>query len=218
MKPSIHIEVFSDVVCPWCYLGKHRLEQAMESLKPEYDFEVRWSPYQLNPDMPAEGRDRREYLTEKFGSYEALDGAHARLTALGADVGIEYRFEAASRVANTLDAHRVLWLAGREGKQEVMEEIFFKAYFTDGLDMGDRKVLVDLAEKGGVDGNKVRQMLESQEGVAEVRADLVRARSLGVRGVPFFVFEGKLAVSGAQSPETLVSAMKEALATKQSPS
>jgi predicted DsbA family dithiol-disulfide isomerase len=214
VKQLVHIEVFSDVVCPWCYLGKHRLEKAMDDLKGEYDFQVQWSPYQLTPDMPPEGRDRREYLAEKFGSYDALDGAHARLKALGEDAGIRYNFDAASKAVNTFNAHRLLWLAGQEGKQEAMEEILFKAYFTDGLDLGDKQVLVGLAEKGGMDPAKARRMLDGKEGSAEVSEALSRARSLGVRGVPFFVFEGKLAVSGAQSPEVLADAIKESLTAK----
>jgi len=207
----LKIDVYSDVICPWCYLGKKRLEAALTSLGENVQPEVRFLPYELNPSTPEEGLDHKAHLAAKFGGVHALDAAHARLAALGKEAGIDYQFDSIRKTPNTFNAHRVLWLAEKEGKGNEAHNAFFKAYFTDGKDLGDKKVLADLAVSIGLDKPEVEKLLAGHEGEEEVRAAEEKAYDLGVSGVPFFVFNDKFAVSGAQSVETFGKALVKAL-------
>jgi predicted DsbA family dithiol-disulfide isomerase len=171
---------------------------------------VRFLPYELNPGTPAEGVDHKAHLEAKFGGRHVLDAAHARLTTLGKEVGIDYRFDDIQRTPNTFNAHRVLWMAEKEGKGNAAHNAFFKAYFTDGKDLGDKKVLVETAVSAGLDKTKVEKLLASNEFEEEVRSAEEKAYDLGVQGVPFFVFNDKLAVSGAQSLEIFGKALRQA--------
>lgn len=207
MPEPLVIDVVSDVVCPWCYLGKRRLEAALAQ---SGGAEVRWRPYQLDPTIPAAGVERKAYMRAKFRDEARLAEAHARLTALGLEAGIAFDFEAISRSPNTLDAHRLIRFASAAGKADEVVERLFAAYFERGLDIGDRAVLAEIGRDAGLD--EVEARLAREEGVAQVQADMDAARRGGVEGVPFFLFGSKYAVSGAQSAEILAAAMAEARA------
>jgi len=212
-KTKLRVDVISDVVCPWCYLGKRHLERAIEQVADRFDVEVEWHPFQLNPDMPREGRDWAEYVTERFGSMDRLREGQARLIQAGKAQGIDYAFEKVSRAVNTLDAHRLIWFAkerGGLGKQDEVAEALFAANFLEGRDVGDRGTLLEIAEKAGLDRAEVEEMLGSKSGEEQVQFSEMQARQLGVSGVPFFIAGGKHAVSGAQPVEVLVSLLERA--------
>lgn len=205
------IDVVSDVVCPWCYLGKRRLEQAIR-LRPDRPVAVRWHPFQLDATIPPEGIDRKLYMERKFGTGGRLAEIHQRLTALGAEAGIRFDFEAIRRSPNTRDAHRLLRLAATEGVQGSVAEALFAAFFERGLDIGDRSVLVDIAGICGLDARVVGEMLSGDDLVSDVEAEIRMAQEMGVQGVPFFIIAGRYAISGAEAAETLASAMDQAAA------
>lgn len=207
---ATRIEVYSDVICPWCYLGKARLETTLRAAGQLGKAEVHFSPYELNPATPEEGVDHKTHLAAKFGGTQIVDAAHVRLTELGKAEGLDYRFDFIQKTPNTFNAHRVLWLAEKEGKGNETQNLFFKAYFTDGKDLGDKKTLIELAVASGLDRSKVEELLAGQEGEEEVRAAEEKAYDMGITGVPFFIFNGKYAVSGAQSVETFVKVLKQA--------
>ncbi len=207
MSEPLVIDVVSDVVCPWCYLGQKRLKAALAQ---GGGAEVRWRAYQLDPSLPAQGLERKAYMRAKFRDEARLADAHARLTALGAEAGIAFDFEAIARAPNTLDAHRLIRMATQAGCGDEVVGRLFAAYFEQGLDIGDRAVLADIGREAGLDDVPAR--LASGEGAEDVREEIEAARRMGVEGVPFFVFAGKYAVSGAQSAETLAQAMAEARA------
>lgn len=217
MLGALTIDVVSDVVCPWCYIGKRRLEDALAQLRaadPDLPVQVRWHPFQLNPDLPPEGKDRRHYLEQKFGGPARAKEIYARIAAAGATVGIPFAFDAIERQPNTLDAHRLLaWAQSRhEGDADVLVELLFKAYFIDGLYLGDHEVLVARAEAAGYDAADARAFLASGALVSDTAGADRRAREMGVSGVPFFIFDGKTAVSGAQEAAILLDAIRQARA------
>jgi len=215
MPGALTIDVVSDVVCPWCYIGKRRLEEALSLLRtvePDLPVEVRWHPFQLNPDLPAEGADRRQYLEHKFGGPARAKEIYARVEAAGATVGIPFAFDAIERQPNTLLAHRLIaWAQTRpEGDADALVELLFKAYFIDGQYLGDRDVLTACAVAAGFDPGDARAFLESPDMADDVAVADRRAREMGVTGVPFFIFDGKIAVSGAQEAATLLEAIRQA--------
>ncbi|ULA69081.1 MAG: Disulfide bond formation protein DsbA [Nitrospira sp.] len=203
------IEVYSDVVCPWCYVGKRRLEQALESTGRQESALVFWRPFQLNPTMPKEGMDRREYLEAKFGGPGEMQAIQNRISEAGASAGIEFAFERIARTPNTFDAHRLIWFAQQQGRQDAAVEELFHGYFTEGLTIGEAGVLVSLAGRAGLDVAAVGRFLASHDGIEAVRQEEARGRQLGIRGVPYFVFNGKTALSGAQPVETFLSAIEQ---------
>jgi predicted DsbA family dithiol-disulfide isomerase len=211
--PAISVDVISDVVCPWCYLGKRRLERAIKLL-PELEFSVRWHPFQLDPTIPPGGIERRDYLTRKFGSLDAIAATHANLTALGEREGIVFRFDAITRAPNTVDAHRLIRWAGVAGLTEVTVERVFRAYFADGIDVGDRSVLTRLAADLGMPGD-IGTRLASEEDESEVAGEIAEAYRMGVSGVPCFIIDRRYAVVGAHPPETLVEAISQAVAARE---
>lgn len=210
LKAGLSIEVYSDVVCPWCYIGKRRLEQALEALKPRQVARVIWRPFQLNPTMPKAGMDRRVYLEAKFGGPGEMKAIQDRVAAVGTSVGIDFAFDRIERTPNTLDAHRLIWFAQQQGRQDELVEALFHGYFTEGLPIGEVETLVSLADRAGLDRDKVSRLLQSEEGVDAVRQEEARGHQLGIRGVPFFVLNGKSTVSGAQPAETFVSEIERA--------
>ncbi|MCP5114329.1 MAG: DsbA family oxidoreductase [bacterium] len=207
--PTVH--VISDVVCPWCYVGKRRLEIAFGQLSEPPSVVVQWLPFQLNPAMPAEGVDRNAYRQAKFGSIEKSTELDARLVSVGKEVGIEFRFDLIERTPNTFDAHRLVWAAAKQGSQNALVERLFRAYFVEGRDVGGSEVLIEIAETEGIEG--AAKLFESEESVDRVKQELDIARGLQVQGVPFFVFGRRLSVSGAQTPEVLLAAFQEAAAS-----
>jgi predicted DsbA family dithiol-disulfide isomerase len=203
------IEVYSDVVCPWCYVGKRRLEQALESTGRQESALVFWRPFQLNPTMPKEGMDRRVYLEAKFGGPGEMQAIENRISGAGASAGIEFAFERIARTPNTFDAHRLIWFAQQQGRQDAAVEELFHGYFTEGLTIGEAGVLVSLAGRAGLDVAAVGRFLASHDGIEAVRQEEARGRQLGIRGVPYFVFNGKTALSGAQPVETFLEAIEQ---------
>jgi len=215
--PGLTVDVVSDVVCPWCYIGKRRLDSALARLReadPDLPIAVRWHPFQLNPDLPPEGVDRREYLDAKFGGPQRAQEIYARVRAAGETVGIPFAFDAIRRQPNTLDAHRLIAWAQtrREGDADALVEKMFRAYFLDGRHVGDHEELVKVAAAAGFDPDDARRFLASDELRDAVAGADLRAREMGISGVPFFIFDGKTAVSGAQEPETLLDAIAQARA------
>lgn len=210
-KPALRLDVVSDVVCPWCYLGKHQLERAI-AMAPEIDVTVHWRPYQLDPSVPPEGMSRRDYIIKKFGSLEALDAAHERLAAMGRSVGIDYQFDRISRSANTINAHRLVRWASEAGKGEELVERLFAAYFSEGRDIGDLSVLADIAGEAGLDKAATSKRLATDEDRDAVMAEIQDAYRIGVTGVPTFILAQMYGVVGAQSAETLASAIRQAVA------
>ena len=210
---TLTIDVISDVVCPWCYLGKRRLAHAID-LVPEFNVTVRWRPFRLDPTIPPEGIDRTEYLTAKFGSLEAVGPAHEELTERGRAEGIIYNFDRITRAPNTVDAHRLVYWAAELGDQDDMVERLFAAYFSEGLDIGDRTVLADLALDAGFD-NSVISRLGSDADREQIVAEIENAYRIGVSGVPTFIIDRRLAVTGAHPAEVLVEAMEQAVAERE---
>jgi predicted DsbA family dithiol-disulfide isomerase len=206
---SVAIDVVSDVVCPWCFIGKRKLERALEISASEAAVPVTWHPFQLNPDMPAEGVSRADYLMKKFGA--AGGGSnYDRVRAAGAAVGIEFAFDRIVRQPNTLAAHALIAMAGERGCQGEMVEAIFRAYFLEGKDIGDREVLTAIAAPLGIGADDVERTISDESVRAATREADERARAIGVQGVPFFIFDQRLAVSGAQDPEVLAGAMQQA--------
>jgi predicted DsbA family dithiol-disulfide isomerase len=204
----LQIDVVSDVVCPWCYIGKRRLEKAL-ALKPEIPVEVRFRPYFLNPWVPREGMSREEYLTTKFGSVERYHGIAARVAAAAAADGLTYSADKIKRQPNTLDCHRLISWAGNDGNAAGMKQKLMDLYFSEGGDLSDRDVLVRAAADVGLDGEQVRKLLAGDEDVELITREAEAAKDSGIDGVPTFIFAGLAAISGAQAPETLANAIAQ---------
>jgi len=205
-RRPVHIDVVSDVVCPWCFIGKHRLEKAIK-LTPDIPVEVRWRPYFLNDWIPREGISREQYLTTKFGSSERYKGIAQRVAAAASAEGLIYAIDKISRQPNTLDAHRLIRWAGVVGKAAEMKQKLMDLYFTEGADLTDRKVLVQAATDIGLNAEEIEKALAGEKDVAEVEREALSAKEAGIEGVPCFIFDGKFAVSGAQAPEYLAEAI-----------
>ncbi len=212
----ISIDVVSDVACPWCYLGKARLEAAIAEVAGDIVVDVIWRPYQLDPELPPEGVDYMDYLVGKFGSAARVQDAQARITELGREIGLDYNFPAIKRGVNTLDAHRLLHWALIEGPdvQNRLKTLLLKANFTDGLDISDHAVLLDLAGEAGLDRAVMTRLLASDTDKDVVHDEIASARSMGVNGVPFFILDKKYGVSGAQTPDVLTSALRDIIKMK----
>jgi predicted DsbA family dithiol-disulfide isomerase len=209
--------VVSDVICPWCYIGKRRLEQALTALGPECAVTVTWHPFELNPEMPPEGIPRREYRTRKFGSWERSLELDQRVTQAAADACLSFALDRQERTPNTLDAHRLLSLAEQEGVQDQVVERLFRAYFVEGIDVGSSERLAELAAEAGMDASLAARFLASADGTDQVRREEASYRSLGVDGVPFFIINNRYAISGAQQPEVFKEAFCQALSELTSP-
>lgn len=198
------IEVVSDSICPWCYIGKRRLERAL-ALLGNPPAQVRWKPFQLNPDMPLEGTDRRAYRRRKFGSWERSRQLDAQVAAAGREVGIAFDFERMQRTPNTLASHRLIWVAGQTGKQDAVVERIFRAYFLEGRDIGDDDVLTGIGVSAGVAEDEVRRALSGDDPAVgrALAEEAANSRAHVLEGVPTFVVNGEIAASGAQPEELL---------------
>ncbi len=208
---TLHIDIISDTVCPWCYVGKRQLEQAM-ARRPDIRFEIDWRPFQLNPGLPPEGMDRIAYLTAKMGSVERVKPIYEQIAAVGRELGIAFNFEGIKQSPNTLRAHCLVLWARPSGSQDAVVEALFKAFFVENRDIGDQDVLVDIASSCGMDGAVVRDLLDRGAGLDRLRQEEGVARGAGVGGVPFFIIEGRYTLSGAQAPESFVQVFDRALA------
>jgi len=206
------IDVVSDLVCPWCFIGKRHLEAALEGLPEAAGAKVRWHPFELNPDLPAEGVDRKGYLEAKFGGPARAAEIYARVREAGVRAGLDFAFEAIARQPNTRDAHRLIAWAQSRGDAGPLVERLFRAYFQEGRYLGDRDMLTALAAEAGCDADEARVWLESGLGADEIAEAEARARALGISGVPFYIFDGRVGLSGAQPPETIRAAIAQARA------
>jgi predicted DsbA family dithiol-disulfide isomerase len=202
---SLNLEVFSDFICPWCYVAHRRLAAARRALAGEVD--VLWRPYELNPDMPQAGHDRREYRSAKFGSWERSQELDAGTVKAGAPDGVEFRYDLMTRTPSTLAAHRLVWSARDGGRQDEVVGRLFRAYFTEGRDIGDPAVLADIAQAAGVPGVAPSELATA---TAAVREQQARAQSLGLTGVPFHLVDGRYSISGAVPASELVRLLRRA--------
>jgi predicted DsbA family dithiol-disulfide isomerase len=209
----LRIDVVSDVMCPWCFIGKRRLEKALEAT-PDVEVEVAWHPFQLDPNLPPEGKDRQAYLAEKFGSAQEADKVYGAVREAGEEEAIPFAFERIANCPNTLDAHRLIRWAGIEGVQDEMVERLFNLYFIEGADLTDPQTLKDAAAEAGLDAEVVARLLPTEADVAETEAEVVHAQAIGVQGVPTFILDGKYAVSGAQPAQVLSDAIRQVAAEK----
>ncbi len=205
----MQIDFISDTVCPWCFIGKRRLARAI-AMRPAMDFDVRYRPFRLDPSLPGEGMERQAYLAARFGNDGGVEEAQRVIAAEGAKVGIEFDFAAIRRAPNTLDSHRLIRWAAVTGAQDEVVERLFIAYFENGEDIGDIRVLADIADVCGMDGAQTADMLESDQDRNLVEREDQLAREIGVTGVPAMIFANKVAVSGAREPDVLAMVIDKA--------
>lgn len=204
----IKLDILSDPICPWCYIGKVRLEKALDQV-PDHPFAIEWHPFQLNPDMPPEGMDRRSYLETKFGGKENAVKVYGEIDKHARAEGIEIDFAAISRTPNTIDAHRLIHWAGIEGKQDTVVDALFAAYFREGRDIGHAEVLCDIADSAGLDGAVTARLLQTDEDVDLIRRRDAHSREMGVNSVPTFIVANKHAVPGAQPTDLWIKVLTE---------
>ena len=208
---NLTVDVISDVICPWCFIGKRRLEKAIAALDGHNEVRVRWHPFQLNPTMPMEGISRKEYRIGKFGSWERSHELDAKLIAVGETEGIPFAFDRIERTPNTVDAHRLIGLADQHGCQDAVMEGLFRAYFTEGRDISDRQTLLDVVVEAGLERQLAEGLLNSYDGMNAIQEAGELSLRHGVSGVPFFIINEKFTLSGAQPPETFLEAFIQAI-------
>ncbi|WP_338144477.1 DsbA family oxidoreductase [Neoroseomonas marina] len=201
-RARLQIEVVFDLVCPWCYLGTRRLRRALRA-RPDIVADILWRPFLLNPDIPAAGLPRQDFLTRKFGGEERARRLHATISELGRAEGVPFRFDRILRMPSSLDAHRLVRYAAREGQADQMVEALFHGYFAEGLDLGHIDSLVRIATRVGLEHGAVHRFLDSGAEADAVHAENLRAHRLGINGVPCFVVAGRHAIAGAQEPEVI---------------
>lgn len=211
---SITVDVVSDVVCPWCFIGQKRLDKAIAAV--DIDVHIRWRPFQLDPTIPPEGKNRRDYMVAKFGSEQRIREIHARIESLGEAEGISFAFDAIKVAPNTLDAHRLIRWAGTAGEavQNRLVRRLFQLNFEEGANLGDHAVLIEAAREAGMDASVVETLLSTDADVEAVRTEIATASRMGISGVPCFLLEGKYAVMGAQDADTLADALRQVAAAK----
>lgn len=216
IKNSLEIEIYSDLVCPWCYIGRRRLQSALDALDKTTPVKIRWRPFQLNPDIPTAGLSRKAYRCAKFGSWEHSQQMDRQVAEVGRSLGLEFNYDRVLVTPNTLAGHRLLWRAEQEGHQDLLADRLFHAYFSEGQDIGDRDVLARIGEEIGLPYEETRHFLASDAGCDEVLAEEAAVRERGLNGVPFFLFNGAPATSGAQPPEAFAAVFKEILGSPRS--
>jgi predicted DsbA family dithiol-disulfide isomerase len=204
------IDIYSDLICPWCYIGKRRMEAGLKLMGKDFHPEIVWRPFQLNPDMPFEGMNRKVYRSKKFGSWERSMTMDAQVVEVGKSVGLEFNFDKALVTPNTLAGHRLLWWAEKKDHQDRLAEGLFHAYFTEGRDVGKHDVLTEVAAEVGLPKNEALAFLDSDAGTKEVAEESLKGLKLGLEGVPFIVINGQSAVSGAQTAQNFFDAFEKA--------
>jgi predicted DsbA family dithiol-disulfide isomerase len=209
MKPRIRIDIVSDVVCPWCYIGKKRLEKAMETLSGDFDFDVSYIPFELNPGVPQSGLDQKTYLTEKFGGRERYEELVKRVTEVAAMEGIQFDYSAQQVMPNTRKSHALIAHAATKGLHVAMTEILFNAYFTSGIDLSKEENLLMAAQEAGLDEAETRNFLKDNDQLNSIAEREEEMSKLGITGVPFFIINSKYGISGAQYPETFETALRD---------
>jgi predicted DsbA family dithiol-disulfide isomerase len=207
---TLAIEVISDAICPWCWVAKRRLDRAIAAIAPDVSASVTWHPFELNPEMPKAGVDRRAYRSAKFGSWQRSQALDAQIAAAGRSDGLVFNHDKMERTPNTVDAHRLIRLAGQHGKQNAVVEGLFAAYFNEGRDVGDRAVLADVGASAGLDRARILAMLASDEGLAEMRSEVQRAANLCVSGVPTVLVDGVPLFSGAIRADLMEAKLRKA--------
>ena len=210
----IKLDIFSDPVCPWCYIGKANLDRALEAA-PDHPFDIEWHPFQLNPGMPAEGVDRAAYLEAKFGSKARAVEVYARVEQAARDAGLQIDFATIPKMPNTLNAHRLIHWAGLEGRQTAIVSALLRAYWREGRDIGDGATLVEIAAATGMDRALTQRLLATDQDTEDLRARDIHSRSRGVTGVPCFIIGNQYVVSGAQPPQVWADVLAELRATAQ---
>ncbi|UNK57484.1 DsbA family oxidoreductase [Pseudoxanthomonas daejeonensis] len=209
----MRIDIWSDVVCPWCWIGKHRFQRGVELLGDAAPpLEVHWHPFQLDPDAGTEPVPLRQAYAAKFGGAERTEQILAQTQATARAEGLPMDFERGQVRVTTLPAHRLMWLAAREGDAHLVGEALFRAHFVEGRDLADPQTLVEAGAAGGLAAGRVRAVLDTDEGLAEVRAELAQAQAMGIRAVPTFVIDGRYAIQGGQPPEAFAQALRQAMA------
>lgn len=211
-KDSVKLDIYSDVICPWCYVGKARLDEALKTLQKTFNVDVSWKPFELNPGMPPEGIERKEYMLKKFGTSD-ISGMQKRLTEAGAENGVRFNFELIKRVPNTFAAHRLLWFAQKEGKQHQLSETLFRKYFFDGEDIGKIDVLLEAASEVSLDREEMKRFLNSDAGSDNVNEEETFGRRMGISAVPTFILNGEIVASGAIPAAELVTLIEAATAS-----
>ncbi|HSH38312.1 MAG TPA: DsbA family oxidoreductase [Chthoniobacterales bacterium] len=214
---QLSVSIVSDVVCPWCYIGKRRFEKALLALNRNVTSKVSWQPFELNPQMPREGMYRKAYRIAKFGSWAESQAMDARVADAGAGEGITFNFDAMKRTPNTFDAHRLIRFAGQRGRQDEVVEQLFRAYFVEGSDVGDRETLLRIAEFCNLPQAAARSFLETDEGTSEVERAARNAQRSGISGVPTFIINDTYTITGAQSVDAFRAAFTEVLSASPSP-
>ena len=214
----MRIDIWSDVVCPWCWIGKHRFQRGVELLGADAPpLEVHWHPFQLDPDAGTTPVPLREAYAAKFGGAARTEQILSQTQATARAEGLPMDFDRGQVRVTTLPAHRLLWLAAREGDAQAVGEALFRAHFAEGRNLADPQTLVDAGAAGGLAAERVRRLLDSDEGLAEVRAQLGQAQAMGIRAVPTFVIDGRYAVQGGQAPEVFAQALRQAMAVGGAP-
>jgi len=208
---ALTVDVVSDVVCPWCFVGKRRLEKAI-ALVPDVTVDVHWRPYQLAPELPAEGTPRRAYMIAKFGSAERIEQIHQRLTGIGAEEDIAFDFDRIAVAPNTMNAHRLVLWARAGGRQGDVVEALFRAFFVEGRNLSDNAVLIEIGAANGLDPALLTELFGSDSDIERTRREIASAQRIGVTGVPFFIVAGKYGIAGAEAPETIAGAIRQAAA------
>ena len=212
----MQIDIVSDTVCPWCFIGKRRIERAM-ALRPDVKFDVVWRPYRLDPSIPREGVDRRAYLKAKFGDSPRTSAMGGAIRSEGESEGIAFAFDKIARSPNTLDSHRLIRWSANAGKQDQIVERLFQAYFIEGQDIGNSAVLSEVAAKAGMDGALVARLLAGDADLVSVEREAGLANEMGITGVPTFIFDSKFMISGAREAELLVRVIDKARTTEPAP-
>lgn len=208
-KPKIKIDIVSDVVCPWCYIGKRRLEKAVNELKGSFEFDIQYLPFQLNPNIPNEGFTQKDYLTKKFGSTERYEEVTQYVTQIASEEGLRFNFAIQEKSPNTFDCHRIIWWSSKHQKQGEAVEAFFTAYFERGIDLTKRENLISIAVQSGLDKVEVTKFILGDEGSSEVASKEAFTRKIGVSGVPFYIINDKYTISGAQPSEVFRKALPD---------
>jgi predicted DsbA family dithiol-disulfide isomerase len=208
---SLSIEIYSDLICPWCYIGRRRLEAGIKLLGASEPPDILWRPFELNPEMPKAGLDRKAYRSAKFGSWERSQAMDRDVAATGKTLGLDFNYDRVLVTPNTFAGHRLLWWARDQGSQDILADAIFRAYFTEGLDIGKNEVLVEVAADAGLSEEDAKRFLESDHGREEVLEEERQGLRRGLNGVPFFVINGIPAFSGAQQPDIFVETFRQVL-------
>jgi len=209
----MQLDIFLDTICPYCLIGKRRLDQAIAE-RPGLDIEISWLPFQLDPDMPVEGRDRQQHLIERYGTVDKAMLQFEELSELGRSESIDFQFEKIVRSTNTFESHRMVYFAHAHGLEDKMVEVLFSAYFTEGLFLGDHAVLIALAERVGLDGEQARIFLQSTDAIEALKSDEAQIRSMGIDSIPLYVLDGRIPLSGLQSKDAFLRFIDQGVAAQ----